>query len=117
MPKGSPAGRYGPRRWDRSRGIRPEIAVPQERLVNLIHDALGPGTKSRRADDRIVLIGEDIEGPYGGAFKVDQEPEPGVSRPGSATPRSARRRSWGSATAWHLRRWFRFAEIMFGGFS
>ncbi len=51
----------GPLRWRPTR-----IAVP-ERLVNLIHDALG---RNMERDDRIVLIGEDIEGPYGGAFKV-----------------------------------------------
>jgi 2-oxoisovalerate dehydrogenase E1 component len=42
------------------------IATP-ERAVTLIHDAL---ERNMRRDERIVLIGEDIEGPYGGAFKV-----------------------------------------------
>jgi 2-oxoisovalerate dehydrogenase E1 component len=42
------------------------IAAP-DRLVNLIHDAL---ERNMQRNDRIVLIGEDIEGPYGGAFKV-----------------------------------------------
>jgi 2-oxoisovalerate dehydrogenase E1 component len=51
----------GPLAWHRT-----QIAAP-ERLVNLIHDALG---RNMERDDRIVLIGEDIEGPYGGAFKV-----------------------------------------------
>ena len=38
-----------------------------ERVVNAIHDAL---RRNMIRDDRIVLLGEDIEGPYGGAFKV-----------------------------------------------
>ncbi len=45
------------------------IAAP-ERLVNLIHDAL---RRNMLRDDRIMLIGEDIEGPYGGAFKVTKD--------------------------------------------
>jgi len=51
----------GPLDW------RPTRITAQERLVNLIHDAL---QRNMERDDRIVLIGEDIEGPYGGAFKV-----------------------------------------------
>lgn len=38
-----------------------------ERLVALLHAGL---ERNMRRDERIVLIGEDIEGPYGGAFKV-----------------------------------------------
>jgi 2-oxoisovalerate dehydrogenase E1 component len=41
-----------------------------DRVVTKIHDAL------RRAllrDARVVLLGEDIEGPYGGAFKVTRD--------------------------------------------
>jgi 2-oxoisovalerate dehydrogenase E1 component len=40
---------------------------PGDRVVNRIHDAL---RRNLERDKRIVLIGEDIEGPYGGAFKV-----------------------------------------------
>jgi 2-oxoisovalerate dehydrogenase E1 component len=47
--------------WDPTRIESPE------RVVTLIHDAL---ERNMRTDERIVLIGEDIEGPYGGAFKV-----------------------------------------------
>jgi 2-oxoisovalerate dehydrogenase E1 component len=43
-----------------------QISVP-DRLANLVHDAL---KRNMERDDRIILIGEDIEGPYGGAFKV-----------------------------------------------
>jgi 2-oxoisovalerate dehydrogenase E1 component len=38
-----------------------------ERWVTLIHASL---ERNMRREKRIVLIGEDIEGPYGGAFKV-----------------------------------------------
>ncbi|HEV3164725.1 MAG TPA: transketolase C-terminal domain-containing protein, partial [Isosphaeraceae bacterium] len=38
-----------------------------ERAVASIYNAL---ERNMRRDERIVLIGEDIEGPYGGAFKV-----------------------------------------------
>jgi 2-oxoisovalerate dehydrogenase E1 component len=51
-------------RWEPTRIDHPE------RAVTLIHDALG---RNMRRDDRIVLIGEDIEGPYGGAFKVTRD--------------------------------------------
>jgi 2-oxoisovalerate dehydrogenase E1 component len=46
---------------------RPTRIAAADRLVNLIHDAL---ERNMQRDGRIVLIGEDIEGPYGGAFKV-----------------------------------------------
>jgi 2-oxoisovalerate dehydrogenase E1 component len=42
----------------------------RDRVVNCIHDAL---RRNMRLDPRIVLIGEDIEGPYGGAFKVTKD--------------------------------------------
>jgi 2-oxoisovalerate dehydrogenase E1 component len=41
-----------------------------DRVVNRIHHALG---EALRTDDRVVLLGEDIEGPYGGAFKVTKQ--------------------------------------------
>jgi 2-oxoisovalerate dehydrogenase E1 component len=47
--------------WHRTR-----VAAP-DRAVNLIHTALW---RNMERDGRIILIGEDIEGPYGGAFKV-----------------------------------------------
>ena len=53
-----------PLSWQRTR-----IGAP-ERAVNLIHNAL---KRNMRRDDRIILIGEDIEGPYGGAFKVTKD--------------------------------------------
>jgi 2-oxoisovalerate dehydrogenase E1 component len=47
--------------WQRTRVERPE------RVVNLIHEGL---RRNLGRDERLVLLGEDIEGPYGGAFKV-----------------------------------------------
>ncbi len=38
-----------------------------DRVVNCIHDAL---RRNLERDSRIILLGEDLEGPYGGAFKV-----------------------------------------------
>lgn len=57
-------------------GVRGASRFPQwqraelparDRVVNCIHDAL---RRNMERDERIMLIGEDIEGPYGGAFKV-----------------------------------------------
>ena len=45
-----------------------KTAIPEpDRIVAKIHDALRRGMAR---DDRMVMLGEDIEGPYGGAFKV-----------------------------------------------
>jgi 2-oxoisovalerate dehydrogenase E1 component len=41
-----------------------------ERVVNRIHAGLG---KALENDERVFLLGEDIEGPYGGAFKVTKD--------------------------------------------
>ena len=62
----APSGRSPParRRWSPTR-----IEAP-DRVVAAIHDAL---RRNMARDDRIVLIGEDIEGPYGGAFKVTKD--------------------------------------------
>ena len=38
-----------------------------ERMVNAIHLSL---QRNMQRNDKIILLGEDIEGPYGGAFKV-----------------------------------------------
>ena len=46
---------------------RPTPTPAAERVVTLIHDAL---RRNMLRDERILLIGEDVEGPYGGAFKV-----------------------------------------------
>jgi 2-oxoisovalerate dehydrogenase E1 component len=49
---------------------QPDAAESSERIVSLLHAAL---QRNMRRDERIVLIGEDIEGPYGGAFKVTRD--------------------------------------------
>jgi 2-oxoisovalerate dehydrogenase E1 component len=45
----------------------PSQSESKERVVVQIHDAL---RRNMAKDERIILLGEDIEGPYGGAFKV-----------------------------------------------
>jgi 2-oxoisovalerate dehydrogenase E1 component len=52
---------FAPHAW------APARIASSERAVTLIHDAL---ERNMHRDERIVLLGEDIEGPYGGAFKV-----------------------------------------------
>jgi 2-oxoisovalerate dehydrogenase E1 component len=56
-----PAHPEGPITW-----LRTRIAEP-ERVVNAIHAAL---KRALARDERVILLGEDIGGPYGGAFKV-----------------------------------------------
>jgi 2-oxoisovalerate dehydrogenase E1 component len=51
------------------RWLRTEIQNP-ERAVHLLHAGL---QRNLRRDERILLLGEDIEGPYGGAFKVTKQ--------------------------------------------
>ncbi|MBI3653763.1 MAG: pyruvate dehydrogenase [Acidobacteria bacterium] len=46
-----------------------KIAV-RDRLANRIYSALGDNMER---DERIICIGEDIEAPYGGAFKVTKD--------------------------------------------
>jgi 2-oxoisovalerate dehydrogenase E1 component len=45
------------------------IASP-DRVVNRIHAAF---QQALRRDERVILLGEDVEGPYGGAFKVTKQ--------------------------------------------
>jgi len=42
----------------------------KERVVNRIYAAL---KRAMEQDNRVMLVGEDIEGPYGGAFKVTKD--------------------------------------------
>jgi 2-oxoisovalerate dehydrogenase E1 component len=87
------------------------IATP-ERLVHLLHAAL---QRNMQQYERIVLLGEDIEGPYGGAFKVTKTLStmfPGRVR---NTPISeAALVGLGNGLA--LRGWLPVCEIMFGDF-
>jgi len=46
---------------------RPGGFVSEERCAVLIHESF---RRNLKRDERILLIGEDIEAPYGGAFKV-----------------------------------------------
>lgn len=48
-------------------GATPTSLAPGERGVALIRDALD---RALERDDRVLLLGEDIESPYGGAFKA-----------------------------------------------
>lgn len=56
----------GPRRstW---RAVEPRQEAGAERVVEAIRGAL---ERNMAADERILLLGEDIRSPYGGAFKV-----------------------------------------------
>jgi 2-oxoisovalerate dehydrogenase E1 component len=60
-PAPQPLPQPDPVRWQRS------VIPNPDRLVNLLHAGL---RRALAADDRVLLFGEDIEGPYGGAFKV-----------------------------------------------
>ena len=46
---------------------KPTVLESDERVVALLYSCF---QRNLKANDRIVMIGEDIEGPYGGAFKV-----------------------------------------------
>ena len=60
-------GAPDPSSLDRPVEWHPTRFEAADRVVATIHDAV---RRSMLRDERIVLIGEDIEGPYGGAFKV-----------------------------------------------
>lgn len=86
--------------------------VPPERFVQRLHAALQRQMQQRH---EMILLGEDIEGPYGGAFKVTQQLSamfPGRVR---NTPISeAALVGVGSGLALHG--WLPVCEIMFGDF-
>jgi 2-oxoisovalerate dehydrogenase E1 component len=95
-----------PSEWQPTR-----IATP-ERLVHLLHAAL---QRNMQQYERIVLLGEDIEGPYGGAFKVTKTLS--ATFPGRVrnTPISeASLVGLGNGLALHG--WLPVCEIMFGDF-
>jgi 2-oxoisovalerate dehydrogenase E1 component len=48
----------------------PTVFSPGERVVNRIYAGLHEALKN---DHRVLLLGEDIQGPYGGAFKVTKD--------------------------------------------
>lgn len=57
-------GRLSAPKWEKSN------LLPRERVVKCIYEAL---RRNMERDPRLVLIGEDIEGSYGGAFKVTKD--------------------------------------------
>jgi 2-oxoisovalerate dehydrogenase E1 component len=60
-PEDECAGGFASVHWRRS------ILSEPDRIVHRIHLGL---RRAMERDNRVVMIGEDIEGPYGGAFKV-----------------------------------------------
>lgn len=84
----------------------------KERVVTRIHDAL---RRNMTRDSRIILLGEDIEAPYGGAFKVTQS----LSRdfPGRVRNTSISEAAIvGIGNGLALRGFHPVCEIMFGDF-
>lgn len=59
-----PAAPAGPPVWT------PTVIAEPDRVVNRIHAAL---RAALARDPKVILLGEDIEGPYGGAFKVTKD--------------------------------------------
>lgn len=87
------------------------IATP-ERLVHLLHMAL---QRNMQQHDRIIVLGEDIEGPYGGAFKVTKTLSNAFPGRVRNTPISeAALVGLGNGLALHG--WLPVCEIMFGDF-
>ena len=84
----------------------------EDRLVNRIYSALRSGMD---ADPRIFCLGEDLEGPYGGAFKVTKDLSqlfPGRVRNTPISEAAIVGVACGLAIAGHRP----IAEIMFGDF-
>lgn len=99
-------GDQPPPSWQRTRIERPE------RIVNLIHDSL---ERNMRRDGRIVILGEDIEAPGGGAFKVTKrlsENFPGRVRNTPISEAAIVGMGNGLALSGHIP----VCEIMFGDF-
>jgi 2-oxoisovalerate dehydrogenase E1 component len=90
---------------------RTHVAAP-ERLVHLLHTSL---RRNMERHDRILLLGEDIEGPYGGAFKVTRTLNAAFPGRVRNTPLSeAALVGLGNGLA--LQGWLPVCEIMFGDF-
>lgn len=56
--------------WPTPTAWIPTVIEGKERVVSRIHEAL---RQAMARDSRVFLLGEDIEGPYGGAFKVTKD--------------------------------------------
>jgi 2-oxoisovalerate dehydrogenase E1 component len=90
---------------------RTHITHP-DRLVHLLHTAL---QRNLQQHARLVLLGEDIEGPYGGAFKVTRTLNADFPGRVRNTPISeAALVGLGNGLA--LQGWLPVCEIMFGDF-
>jgi 2-oxoisovalerate dehydrogenase E1 component len=90
-----------------------ETAVPRERLVHALKDCLAVHL---RRDPGILLLGEDIESPYGGAFKATQGLSGEFRNRVRNTPISeAGIVGFGAGLA--LAGWRPVVEIMFGDFT
>jgi 2-oxoisovalerate dehydrogenase E1 component len=90
-----------------------EISVPKERLVRALNRCLAAHL---RRDAEILMIGEDIESPYGGAFKVTQgfsDEFPGRVRNAPISESAI----VGVGAGLALAGWRPVVEIMFGDFS
>ncbi len=68
----APRCQFTPRSPHRSAAVKWSAppAASAERYSTLLHEALG---QRLAADPRLMLLGEDIEGGYGGAFKVTRD--------------------------------------------
>jgi len=111
--KASPASPYAPPAWENRGALRWAAAsAPAERLVHGLNRCFRDALKR---DEKVLMIGEDLESPYGGAFKVTQDLSalfPGRVR---NTPISeAGVVGVGSGLA--LAGWRPVVEIMFGDF-
>jgi 2-oxoisovalerate dehydrogenase E1 component len=47
-----------------------KVSFPEERVVELVRRGLG---KALDVDERVLVLGEDVESPYGGAFKATED--------------------------------------------
>ena len=79
----------------------PTWSTRARRSRDLSRAPLGDALRAPAGDDpRVVMLGEDIVDPYGGAFKVTRGPDHRLPRRASAPRRSARARSPASRPAW-----------------
>jgi len=110
---GAPVSSYSPQDYSVDEQVQWSLPVTTEgRCSDLIYSAF---REAMAADKKIILVGEDIEGPYGGAFKVTRDLN--MVYPGRVrnTP-IAEGLIIGLATGLALSGYHPIAEIMFGDF-
>ncbi len=90
----------------------PTIIAGKERVVTRIHEGLKQAMFSH---DKMVMIGEDIEGPYGGAFKVTKNLSLDYPERVRNTPISEAA-IVGISTGLALNGYLPVCEVMFGDF-